>query len=159
MALTQKQEAFCLAHIETGNASEAYRRVYNTSRMKAETINRKAKELMDNGKITARLIELNAPALERANVTIEWVAANLVEVVERCMQRAPVMVRAGRQWVQAQDDEGRDIWQFDSKGANSALTTLARYKGMLTDKIQADVNAKLTAAEVEIIQIPDNGRD
>ncbi|TIS17849.1 MAG: hypothetical protein E5X10_01890, partial [Mesorhizobium sp.] len=24
--LTQKQEAFCLAYVETGNASEAYRR-------------------------------------------------------------------------------------------------------------------------------------
>lgn len=55
MNLTPKQEAFCHAYLETGNASEAYRRSYSCSKMKAETINRKAKELLDNGKITARV--------------------------------------------------------------------------------------------------------
>ena len=29
--LTQKQENFCLAYIETGNASEAYRKAYNAT--------------------------------------------------------------------------------------------------------------------------------
>lgn len=41
--LTIKQEKnFCLYHVETGNASEAYRRAYNTDGMKPETINRRA---------------------------------------------------------------------------------------------------------------------
>ena len=31
--LTPKQEAFVLAYIETGNASEAYRRAYNAENM------------------------------------------------------------------------------------------------------------------------------
>ena len=69
--LTQKQENFCLAYIETGNASEAYRRVYDADGMKPETVNRKAKELLDNGKITARLAELRKPAIEGAKVTLE----------------------------------------------------------------------------------------
>ena len=56
--LSPKQEGFCLARVETGNASEAYRRNYKTENMNPATINRKAKELMDNGKITARLEEL-----------------------------------------------------------------------------------------------------
>jgi phage terminase small subunit len=42
--LTQRQEKFCLAYIETGNASESYRRAYNAENMKPVTINRKAKE-------------------------------------------------------------------------------------------------------------------
>ncbi len=58
--LTPKQEAFVRAYVETGNASEAYRKIYNASRMKPETVNRKAKELLDNGKITARVDELRA---------------------------------------------------------------------------------------------------
>ena len=139
MALTQKQEAFCLAYVETGNASEAYRRAYDTSKMKPESVNRLAKALMDNVKIASRLAELRAPALERANVTVDWIVENLVELVERCMQRAPVMVRQGRHMVQLQDEEGRDVWDFDSRGANTALATLAKYKGMLTDKVQMDV--------------------
>ena len=132
--LTQKQEAFCLSYVETGNASEAYRAAYDTSNMKPETVNRKAKEMMDNGKIAARIEELRGPALEKANVTVEWIVENLVEVVERCMQRRPVMVRQGRKMAQMQDEEGRHVWAFDSKGVNSALQTLARYKGMLVDK-------------------------
>ena len=58
--LTVKQEAFCRAYIETGNASEAYRRAYDTSGMNANSVNRKAKELVDNVKITARVNELKA---------------------------------------------------------------------------------------------------
>lgn len=69
--LTQKQEAFCTAYIETGCASTAYRRSYNADGMADTTVNRKAKELLDNGKIAARLTELRAPVVERAQITLE----------------------------------------------------------------------------------------
>jgi phage terminase small subunit len=69
--MTQRQELFCLAYIETGNASKAYRQAYNTERMKPATVNRKAKESMDNGKITARIEELRASVREEAQVTLE----------------------------------------------------------------------------------------
>ena len=69
--LTAKQEAFCLAYLETGNASKAYRQVYKSDRMKSTTIARKAHHLMENGKIGARLDELRAPVRERAQLTLE----------------------------------------------------------------------------------------
>ena len=75
--LTQKQEVFCLAYIETGNASEAYRRAYAAEKMKPESINRKAKELMDSGKIAARIAELRAPAVAKAGITLEQHLADL----------------------------------------------------------------------------------
>ncbi|WP_261532587.1 terminase small subunit [Burkholderia multivorans] len=71
MSLTQKQEHFCAAYIETGNASEAYRRAYDVGAMNAASVNRKAKELLDNVKITARITEMRAPVLERAQLTLE----------------------------------------------------------------------------------------
>ena len=71
MALTPKQENFCLAYLETGNASEAYRRAYNCEDAKPETVNRTAKEVLDNPKITARLEELRAPVREKALLTLE----------------------------------------------------------------------------------------
>ena len=80
MQLTQKQESFCLAYIELGNASEAYRQVYNADRMKPETINRTAKDLIDNTKITARLTELRAPAVEAAQITLEGHLKTLAEL-------------------------------------------------------------------------------
>jgi len=68
--LTQRQESFCYAYIETGNASEAYRRCYTTNKMKPESINRLAKVLMDNVKIASRLEELRAPIREAAGITL-----------------------------------------------------------------------------------------
>lgn len=69
--LTPKQENFCLAYIETGNASEAYRQSYNASSMKPDTVQRAAKTLLDNSKIAARLEELRRPAIKAAQMTLE----------------------------------------------------------------------------------------
>jgi phage terminase small subunit len=77
--LTDKQEKFCHLVIELGNNSEAYRQAYNAGKMKTETINRKAKELMDNGKITARLTELREPIIEKHNITVESLLKELEE--------------------------------------------------------------------------------
>jgi len=79
MALTPKQEKFCQKYIELGNASEAYREAYNASRMKETTINRKAKELIDNGKITARTAELQAEHRDRHDITVDSLTDMLVK--------------------------------------------------------------------------------
>jgi len=71
MNLTPKQETFCLEYLKTGNASEAYRIAYDAKDMKPATINRRAKDLIDNGKIKARLGELRKPAVKRAQMTLD----------------------------------------------------------------------------------------
>lgn len=80
--LTQKQEKFCLMYMETGNASEAYRQSYDAENMKPESINRKAKELMDNGKIAARIKEFQSEAAGRTKVTLESLINELDEARE-----------------------------------------------------------------------------
>jgi len=77
--LTIKQEAFCLAYVESGSASAAYRVAYNASKMKPATVNRTAKELLDTPKITARIKELQYNALERHNVTVDSLLLELEE--------------------------------------------------------------------------------
>ncbi|WP_374413252.1 terminase small subunit [Novosphingobium colocasiae] len=79
MALTPKQEKFCQLFIELGNASEAYRQSYDAVRMKDATVNRKAKELTDNGKIAARLDQLRAHHAERHDMTVDDIAKMLIE--------------------------------------------------------------------------------
>lgn len=71
MALTAKQESFCLAYVETGKASDAYRRVYSVKNMKAETIHENACRVLKNGKVSARIAEIRKPAAERAGVMLE----------------------------------------------------------------------------------------
>ena len=80
--LTLKQEHFIKAYIETGNASEAYRIAYDADKMKAETIHRKASELMNNGKIRARLNELQTEHKERHNMTVDDLIKELDEARE-----------------------------------------------------------------------------
>ena len=69
--LTHKREMFCLAYVETGNASEAYRRAYDTGKMKPESVNESASRLLADVKIVARLEQLRAPVRERAQITLE----------------------------------------------------------------------------------------
>ena len=71
MAITQKQENFCLAYIKTGNASEAYRRAYNTENMTEKSIWEKACELKANVKVTERINELQAKAEKKAIMSLE----------------------------------------------------------------------------------------
>ena len=70
-ALTEKQENFCQAYIETGNASEAYRQSYNAENMKPKTINERASRLLKECKISARVNDLQDAHTERHNVTVD----------------------------------------------------------------------------------------
>lgn len=58
--LTVKQKKFAAEFAKSSDASAAYRRVYNAEKMKATTVNRKAHELLKNGKIAAMVEDLQA---------------------------------------------------------------------------------------------------
>ena len=112
MDLTPKQEAFCLAYVETGNASEAYRRSYNAKTMKDTTINREAKALLDNPKITTRLRDIQQASRERHEITVERLTEMLIE--DRAMAR--------------KNDQ--------SAPAIAAVMGLAKLHGLIVDKQQ-----------------------
>ncbi len=84
--LTQKREAFCLAYIETGNQSEAYRAAFDAENMKAETVHKRASELMANGEVKGRIAELQAQAVERALVTVQSLTDELEEARALALQ-------------------------------------------------------------------------
>lgn len=77
--MTPKQEAFCLAFVETGNASEAYRRAYDAENMKPETINVQASKMLSDPKIAIRLAVLRDEHVERHNLTVDDLIAQLDE--------------------------------------------------------------------------------
>lgn len=96
--LTPKQESFCQVYIKTGNATEAYRAIYNCKKMLPATVNRKAKELLDNGKISARTKEIQAEYIEANELSPEKVLrewskigfADLREVIDEDGKLLPV---------------------------------------------------------------------
>lgn len=78
--LSIKQEKFCNYYLECGNASEAYRRAYSCSNMKDESINRKAIELLNNGKIAARVKELQEEQKNKSDITKEKILEELSSI-------------------------------------------------------------------------------
>ena len=83
--LTPKQENFCQTYLESGCATTAYKSAYDAENMKNTTIHRKAKELLDNGKITARLTELRQVCQEAFKVSIEQKKRWLNQIIERSL--------------------------------------------------------------------------
>ena len=69
--LTANQEAFCVELARTGNASEAYRKAYDCSRMKAETVANKALILQQKGEIRARLSALRSDVRRASGITLQ----------------------------------------------------------------------------------------
>lgn len=79
--LTIKQENFCNYYVETGNASEAYRRAYSCDGMKDETVNRRAFDLIRDGKITARIAGLQAEQKAKSDISKEEIVRLCVDVI------------------------------------------------------------------------------
>ena len=131
--LTDKQAAFVRQYLVDLNATQAAIRAGYSER----TANAQAGRLLANVGIREAIEKAQAKRAQRVEVTQDYVLSNLVEVVERTMQRAPVMDRKGEQ---VTDEEGRAVWTFDAKGANRALELLGKHLGIFTDKIRAEVS-------------------
>ena len=69
--LTPKQEKFWVEYLATGNASEAYRRAYDTSRMTEGTIQKRAGELLAHGAIAGRIAAARAKAEDQGVYTLQ----------------------------------------------------------------------------------------
>lgn len=113
LGLTPKQEAFCLAYVETNNASEAYRRVYDVSRMKENVIRVKACEVLAHEGVEARIAELRKGAMQRHEVTVDRVVQELAKIA----------------FLDAEKDENALI-----QNKLSALDKLGKHLGMFPNK-------------------------
>ncbi|QDP60542.1 MAG: putative terminase small subunit [Prokaryotic dsDNA virus sp.] len=70
--LTQKQEAFALAYVETGNAAEAYRRAYDVAPDARDSwIYVEACQLLDHPKVSQRVEAAQAEAARLSMFTIK----------------------------------------------------------------------------------------
>lgn len=131
--LTDKQAAFVREYLVDLNATQAAIRAGYSER----TASRIGPQLIGKTCVREAIEKAQAKRARRVEVTQDYVLSNLVEVVERTMQRAPVMDRKGEQ---VTDEEGRAVWTFDAKGANRALELLGKHLGIFTDKVKAEVS-------------------
>lgn len=131
--LTDKQKEFVRQYLVDLNATQAAVRAGYS----VKTAYRQGADLLQKTSIREAIEKAQAKRARRVEVTQDYVLSNLVEVVERTMQRAPVTDRKGEQ---VTDEEGRAVWTFDAKGANRALELLGKHLGIFTDKVRAEVS-------------------
>ncbi len=84
--LTSKQEMFCEEIASGKSQADAYRVAYNAENMKDESIWRKASELMENGKVTARIDEIRKPIVEEAQLTLKQHLKDLFDLREKAVE-------------------------------------------------------------------------
>lgn len=130
--LTAKQQRFVDEYLVDCNATQAAIRAGYSKKTANVIAAQLLTKLNISHAIQARLKELQ----QKTQITQEYVREGLQEVAERCLQRRPVMVwdREERCLVQAKDGAGKDIWQFDSTGANRAFELLGKHLHMF-DKL------------------------
>ena len=81
--LTPKQNKFAEEYVNTGNASEAYRRAYDVSKTTSnEVIAVKASELLKNGNISVRVKDLQKQEAEAFQITRKEVAEGYFKMIK-----------------------------------------------------------------------------
>ena len=81
--LTPKQRKFAEEYVNTGNASEAYRRAYDVSETTSnDVIAVKASELLSNGNISVRVSELQKKEAESFQITRKEVAEGYFKMIK-----------------------------------------------------------------------------
>lgn len=124
--LTPKQQAFVAEYLVDLNGSAAARRAGYS----AKNADKIASELLGKTRVREAIAAAMEERSKRVEIDADYVLTNLLEIVERCMQRAPV-VHKGEQVV---DEEGNSVWCFDGKNAIRALELLGKHKGMWVEK-------------------------
>lgn len=144
--LTPKQEAFVAEYPRDFNATQAAIRAGYS----AKTAAQQGERLLRNVEVQQAIAAAAEARKERIEVDVSYVVNGAREVFERCLQRRPVMVRQGREFVQATDEDGRNVWQFDAKGANGALGILAKHVRLGGPAVTVNVDFDtLTDAQLE----------
>lgn len=91
-----KHEKFCQFFIETGNASEAYRRAFPDSKMKDNSLHVEASRLLNSPTVSLRVLELRNEHRERHKVTVDDLIKELEEARQAGLsfENASAMVAA-----------------------------------------------------------------
>ena len=151
--LTLKQEKACRKFIETGNKTAAYKFAYNIRKMKPATINRKAKELFDLGKMSARLKILQDKIAKRNDITEDRVLkeyaklgfldprkfydieGNLIPIHKLSADVAATLTGMDVQTIYAKDgDMTGDLKKIKFADKKGALDSISRTLGMFIER-------------------------
>lgn len=130
--LTPKQQLFVSEFLKTGNATEAARKAgYKGNE---ETLRSIGKENLTKPPIKRAIDEKNQKRNERLELEEDFELKKAMKLLEMCME--PEKVYNPFSGEPVKDVDGNYVMKFDSKGANTALQTIAKLRGKFVQKLE-----------------------
>jgi len=155
--LNKQEEEFAKNLFLGDSQIDSYRKAFKQSKnWKDNTVYVKASVLAKTDKVKIRLEELRekmSHKVEESSLkSATEVLNDIAEVIDKCMQRQPVMVGKGKdreqlkEFVEFKDgsEEELGVWKFDSSGALKGLELYGKHLKLFTDKVESvNVNHNL----------------
>ena len=102
--------------------------------------------MLRNVKVQAALMRGREARNERVELTADNIVADLMEIKERCMQHH-ALTRWDKEekcYMPVLDDEGREIYVFDARGATRAAELLGNHHSDMFNRSKVDTTHKGT---------------
>ena len=139
MALSMKQEKFCLEYAKSGNQTQAYIKAgYNVKN--DETAAANASRMLKNANVKARLAELAEEAKNASIADIIEMQQTLTSIIRKQMTEEVIVVESVGDYM----TEARKMDKEPSiRDIINAITTLGKMQGAFIEKVQQEVDMDL----------------
>lgn len=127
--LTPKQQRFVSEYLKTGNAGEAARRAGYSEKYAAQN----ADKLLKSTNVARAIEKGQERRNDRLELEEDFELKKAIQLLDMCMRPEKVYRMDGKP---KKDIDGNYVMQFDSKGANMALQTIAKIRGKFVQKVQ-----------------------
>lgn len=139
MALSVKQEKFCLEYAKSGNQRQAYLKAGYKCKNEASA-DASASQLLRNPKVKERLAELVAEIKNSSISDITEMQQALTSIIRQKMDEEVIVVESVGDFM----SEARTINKKPAiKDVISAINTLGKMQGLFVDKVQQEVDMDL----------------
>lgn len=139
MALSVKQEKFCLEYAKSGNQRQAYLKAGYKCKNEASA-DASASQLLRNPKVKERLAEL-AEEIKNASIAdVTEMQQALTNIIRQQMDEEVIVVESVGDFM----SEARTMNKKPAiKDVISAINTLGKMQGLFVDKVQQEVDMDL----------------
>ncbi len=117
--ITPQQKRFVQEYLKSGNATAAAIAAGYSARSAAS----RASKLLETQGVIEYRRKLEKKLFDEMGISKAWIGRRLVEIVERCTQKTPVL-----EWnPETRQKEPNGFWEFDANGAIRALHELTEH--------------------------------
>ena len=147
--LTPLQQRFVTEYCRLGNATEAARAAGCCCKNQ-RGFEVSGSRMLRNVEVARAIEKANARRNDRLELAEDFELQKAIRVLEMCMEPKQVVDSKGLPVVD--EETGKFVMSFDSKGANTAIQTIAKLRGKFVTKIQVGLADDL---DVQLGRIPD----